>query len=85
MNNSCNYYKEVLILTILIRTENERDFDQVHQINYAAFGNREDEAKLAEGQCAAAHTRRVDIPSGLLRLKQPIMKQGRRSVCNTMK
>ncbi|MBD3922153.1 N-acetyltransferase [Paenibacillus sp. PR3] len=33
---------------VLIRTENERDYDQVYKVNYAAFGNREDEAKLVE-------------------------------------
>ncbi|WP_337100038.1 GNAT family N-acetyltransferase [Paenibacillus sp. YIM B09110] len=31
-----------------IRTENQADYAQVHQVNFAAFGNREDEAKLVE-------------------------------------
>ncbi|GMK41290.1 N-acetyltransferase [Paenibacillus sp. CCS19] len=35
-------------MTVRIRTENERDYDQVYQVNCTAFGNREDEAKLVE-------------------------------------
>ncbi|MDQ0060071.1 GNAT family N-acetyltransferase [Paenibacillus harenae] len=33
-------------MTILIRTENENDHAQVHQVNFTAFGNRDDEAEL---------------------------------------
>jgi len=33
---------------MLIRTETEKDFAEVFQLNYLAFGNREDESKLVE-------------------------------------
>lgn len=33
---------------MIIRTENEADYNEVYQLNYAAFGNRDDESKLIE-------------------------------------
>ncbi|AJS61502.1 GCN5 family acetyltransferase [Paenibacillus sp. IHBB 10380] len=33
---------------MIIRTENESDFFQVHNVNFIAFGEREDEARLVE-------------------------------------
>lgn len=33
---------------MIIRTETEKDFKEVYKLNYEAFGNREDEAKLVE-------------------------------------
>jgi predicted N-acetyltransferase YhbS len=33
---------------MIIRTETEKDFDEVYKLNYLAFGNREDESKLVE-------------------------------------
>ncbi|MBM6995984.1 N-acetyltransferase [Paenibacillus sp. DXFW5] len=33
---------------MIIRTETERDFNEVYKLNYLAFGNREDESKLVE-------------------------------------
>lgn len=35
-------------MTTHIRTENEADYEQVYQVNYTAFGNREYEAELVE-------------------------------------
>jgi putative acetyltransferase len=35
-------------MTIHIRTEQQHDYEQVYQVNYTAFGNREDEARLVE-------------------------------------
>jgi putative acetyltransferase len=35
-------------MSIIIRTENKYDYIQVHNVNFVAFGNREDEAKLVE-------------------------------------
>lgn len=35
-------------MTVHIRIENEHDYAQVYQVNYEAFGDREDEAKLVE-------------------------------------
>lgn len=35
-------------MSIIIRTETKHDYTQIYNINYAAFGNREDEAKLVE-------------------------------------
>ncbi len=33
-------------MSIIIRTETEDDYDQVREVNFQAFGNREDEASL---------------------------------------
>jgi putative acetyltransferase len=33
---------------MIIRTESPGDFEEVYKLNYAAFGNREDEAQLVE-------------------------------------
>ncbi|RUS46930.1 GNAT family N-acetyltransferase [Cohnella sp. AR92] len=33
---------------MIIRTENEREYQEVYDLNYQAFGNREDESKLVE-------------------------------------
>ncbi|QWU18114.1 N-acetyltransferase [Paenibacillus sophorae] len=33
---------------MIIRTETPNDYVQVHNVNYVAFGNREDEARLVE-------------------------------------
>lgn len=35
-------------MSIIIRTEINSDYTQVHNVNFVAFGNREDEAKLVE-------------------------------------
>lgn len=35
-------------MSITIRTENISDYLQVHNVNFIAFGNREDEARLVE-------------------------------------
>lgn len=35
-------------MLINIRTENKEDYSQVYDVNFIAFGNREDEAKLVE-------------------------------------
>ncbi|HBS43331.1 MAG TPA: GNAT family N-acetyltransferase, partial [Paenibacillus sp.] len=33
---------------MIMRTETNKDFEEVYKLNYLAFGNREDESKLIE-------------------------------------
>jgi len=35
-------------VTLLVRTKQEKDEAAIHKVNYLAFGNREDEARLVE-------------------------------------